>query len=148
MKKICKSSPVIACSGGSLDKTISTFQMEQVTAKSAQELGNHDHSPSQLSSFHDIPPRKKVFMVIAINTAFKKEKGIVIRFMIAHSATSNSILGRAIDSEDSNHNDFLRLTKTFFSTVVAKWDAEFYVKVDDDVHVNLGMLATTLARHR
>ena len=29
-------------------------------------------------------------------------------------------------------------TKIFFSTAVAKWDADFYVKVDDDVHVNLG----------
>lgn len=29
-------------------------------------------------------------------------------------------------------------TKTYFSTAVATWDAEFYVKVDDDVHVNLG----------
>jgi len=31
-------------------------------------------------------------------------------------------------------------TKTYFSTAVALWDAEFYVKVDDDVHVNLGTL--------
>ncbi|GMI77160.1 hypothetical protein like AT1G77810 [Hibiscus trionum] len=128
-------------------------------------------------------PRKKVFMVIGINTAFssrrrrdsvretwmpqgekliqlEREKGIVIRFMIGHSATSNSILDRAIDSEAAQHKDFLRLehvegyhalsakTKIFFSTAVAKWDAEFYVKVDDDVHVNLGMLATTLGRHR
>lgn len=30
-------------------------------------------------------------------------------------------------------------TKIFFSTAVAQWDADFYVKVDDDVHVNLGM---------
>lgn len=29
-------------------------------------------------------------------------------------------------------------TKTYFTTAVALWDAEFYVKVDDDVHVNLG----------
>ena len=29
-------------------------------------------------------------------------------------------------------------TKTYFSTAVALWDAEFYIKVDDDVHVNLG----------
>ncbi|THG05030.1 hypothetical protein TEA_021630 [Camellia sinensis var. sinensis] len=76
------------------------------------------------------------------------------------SATLNSILDRAIDSEDDQHKDFLRLehiegyhelpakTKIFFSTAVAKWDADFYVKVDDDVHVNLGMLAATLARHR
>ncbi|KAL6184837.1 hypothetical protein ACLB2K_046237 [Fragaria x ananassa] len=90
----------------------------------------------------------------------EREKGIVIRFMIGHSATSNSILDRAIDSEESQHKDFLRLehvegyhelsakTKTFFTTAVAKWDADFYVKVDDDVHVNLGMLASTLAHHR
>ncbi|XXG75766.1 hypothetical protein AAC387_Pa08g0273 [Persea americana] len=90
----------------------------------------------------------------------EREKGIVIRFTIGHSVTSRSILDLAIDLEESHHNDFLRLehiegyhelsakTKTFFSTAVAKWDAEFYVKVDDDVHVNLGMLATTLARHR
>ena len=99
------------------------------------------------------------------------------------SATSNSILDRAIDSEDAQHKDFLRLvrqysrnnfgyyyeifwyflpiasfnliiqehvegyhelsakTKKFFSTAVAKWDAEFYVKVDDDIHVNLGRFA-------
>lgn len=31
-------------------------------------------------------------------------------------------------------------TKTYFATAVALWDAEFYVKVDDDVHVNLGKL--------
>lgn len=30
-------------------------------------------------------------------------------------------------------------TKAFFTTAVAQWDAEFYVKVDDDVHVNLGI---------
>lgn len=29
-------------------------------------------------------------------------------------------------------------TKAFFSTVVLEWDADFYMKVDDDVHVNLG----------
>ncbi|XP_042476938.1 beta-1,3-galactosyltransferase 7-like [Macadamia integrifolia] len=62
--------------------------------------------------------------------------------------------------EDAQHNDFLRLehvegyhelsakTKIFFSTAISIWDAEFYVKVDDDVHVNLGTLAATLARHR
>ena len=100
-------------------------------------------------------------------------------FADSYSATSNSILDRAIDSEDAQHKDFLRLvrknviinedkktdgknmwskpciflqehvegyhelsakTKTFFSTAVSKWDADFYVKVDDDVHVNLGTL--------
>nr|ADE75915.1 unknown [Picea sitchensis] len=90
----------------------------------------------------------------------EEKKGIVIRFVIGHSVTPGGILDRAIDAEDAQHNDFLRLehvegyhelsakTKTYFSTAVAKWDADFYVKVDDDVHVNLGMLATTLSRYR
>jgi len=101
--------------------------------------------------------------------------------MFLCSATSNSILDRAIDSEAAQHNDFIRLvkpirpllscclislglselhvmqdhvegyhelsakTKIFFSTAVAMWDAEFYVKVDDDVHVNLGRSALFLS---
>ena len=30
-------------------------------------------------------------------------------------------------------------TKTYFATAVNLWDADFYVKVDDDVHVNIGI---------
>ncbi|GMP47152.1 hypothetical protein CsSME_00015042 [Camellia sinensis var. sinensis] len=168
----------------SLDKSISTLQMELAATRSSQEMRRSDEFThiSELTHEEGLP-RKKAFIVIGINTAFssrkrrdsvrqtwmpqgerllqlEQEKGIIIRFMIGHSATSNSILDRAIDSEDSQHKDFLRLehvegyhelsakTKIFFSTAVAKWDADFYVKVDDDVHVNLGMLAATLARHR
>lgn len=29
-------------------------------------------------------------------------------------------------------------TQIYFSTAAAKWDADFYIKVDDDVHINLG----------
>ncbi|XP_073010969.1 beta-1,3-galactosyltransferase 7 isoform X2 [Typha latifolia] len=164
----------------SLDKTISTLQMELAAKRSAHELLGVGGSPSTSASDQQ---RKKAFVVIGINTAFssrkrrdsiretwmpqgeklqqlEQQKGIVIRFMIGHSATSNSILDKAIDSEEAQHHDFLRLehvegyhelsakTKIFFSTAVAMWDADFYVKVDDDVHVNLGMLATTFARHR
>lgn len=167
----------------SLDKTISMLQMELAASRSSQEMGKSDGSTVISASSQDSPPRKKAFIVIGINTAFssrkrrdsvrqtwmpqgekllqlEQEKGIIIRFMIGHSATANSILDRAIDAEDAQHKDFLRLehvegyhelsakTKIFFSTAVAKWDADFYVKVDDDVHVNLGMLAVTLARHR
>ncbi|KAL7263338.1 hypothetical protein ACSBR1_001500 [Camellia fascicularis] len=168
----------------SLDKSISTLQMELAATRSSQEMRRSDEFTHISELAHDEGlPRKKAFLVIGINTAFssrkrrdsvrqtwmpqgerllqlEQEKGIIIRFMIGHSATSNSILDRAIDSEDSQHKDFLRLehvegyhelsakTKIFFSTAVAKWDADFYVKVDDDVHVNLGMLAATLARHR
>ncbi|GMH21822.1 hypothetical protein Nepgr_023665 [Nepenthes gracilis] len=162
-----------------------TEKMEFPATRSSQELGSSSGTAeaSTLVAQEEQPPRKKVFMVMGINTAFssrrrrdsvretwmpqgenllklEKEKGIVIRFMIGHSATSNSILDRAIDSEDAQHHDFLRLdhiegyhelsakTKTFFSTAVAKWDADFYIKVDDDVHVNLGQLAIILAQYR
>ncbi|CAN6458247.1 unnamed protein product [Victoria cruziana] len=126
---------------------------------------------------------RRAFAVIGINTAFsskkrrdsvretwmpigsklrqlEKEKGIVVRFVIGHSATPGGVLDRAVDAEDAEHRDFLRLdhvegyhelsakTRIYFSTAAAMWDAEFYVKVDDDVHVNLGMLVTTLARYR
>ncbi|KAK4758321.1 hypothetical protein SAY87_019622 [Trapa incisa] len=166
----------------SLDKTIATLQMELAATRSSHELGSSADGAHAMNG-DDGKPRKKAFMVIGINTAFssrkrrdsiretwmpqgekllklEREKGIITRFMIGHSATSNSILDRAIDSEDAQHKDFLRLehvegyhelsakTKIFFSTAVSRWDADFYVKVDDDVHVNLGMLATTLARHR
>ncbi|XP_056694123.1 beta-1,3-galactosyltransferase 7-like isoform X1 [Spinacia oleracea] len=82
----------------------------------------------------------------------------MITFLL--SATSNSILDRAIDSEEAQHHDFLRLehiegyhelsakTKIYFSTAVGKWDADFYVKVDDDVHLNLGVFTSTLAHYR
>ncbi|KAL8130156.1 hypothetical protein V2J09_019311 [Rumex salicifolius] len=90
----------------------------------------------------------------------EEEKGIIIRFVIGHSSISGGILDKAIEAEDKKHGDFLRLehvegylelsakTKAYFATAVSLWDADFYVKVDDDVHVNIAALGRTLARHR
>ncbi|KAK9691686.1 hypothetical protein RND81_09G212200 [Saponaria officinalis] len=153
-------------------------------AKKEEEKSVNNSTISQsLVSKSEGKKREKVLMVVGINTAFtsrtrrdslrqtwmptgedlikvEKEKGIIIRFVIGHTATNNSVLDKAIDAEDAEHKDFLRLdhvegylklstkTKTFFSTAFAKWDADFYVKVDDDVHLNLGVLSTTLARHK
>ncbi|KAK9092051.1 hypothetical protein Syun_026962 [Stephania yunnanensis] len=90
----------------------------------------------------------------------EEEKGIIVRFVIGHSSISGGILDKAIEAEDSKHSDFLRLdhiegyhelsakTKSYFATAVTLWDADFYIKVDDDVHVNIGTLGTTLARYR
>ncbi|KAK9270133.1 hypothetical protein L1049_025709 [Liquidambar formosana] len=161
----------------SLDKKISTLEMELAAARTSQ-------TGSQLSleraSNHSL---QKAFVVIGINTAFsskkrrdsvretwmprggklkklEKEKGIIIRFVIGHSATLGSVLDKAIDAEESENKDFLRLkhvegyhelstkTRLYFSTAASIWDAEFYVKVDDDVHLNLGMLVSTLSRYR
>lgn len=47
-----------------------------------------------------------------------------------------------IDLHMQNHiegyHELSTKTQIYFSTAAAKWDADFYVKVDDDVHVNLG----------
>ncbi|CAA0816060.1 Probable beta-1-3-galactosyltransferase 2 [Striga hermonthica] len=163
-----------------LDKTISNLEMELAAAKAAQEsiLSGAPTSEATESS-----GRRKYFMVIGINTAFSSrkrrdsvratwmpqgekrkklemEKGIVVRFVIGHSATLGGILDRAIEAEDKKHGDIMRLdhvegylelsakTRTYFATAVSSWDAEYYVKVDDDVHVNIATLGETLARHR
>ncbi|KAK4489986.1 hypothetical protein RD792_000640 [Penstemon davidsonii] len=160
----------------SLDKSISTLEMELAAARTSKMVVRERTS----SSNHAM---KKAFVVIGINTAFsskkrrdslretwmlkgdklkklEKEKGIVLRFVIGHSATPGGVLDKAIDSEDAEHRDFFRLnhvegyhelstkTRLFISAAVNIWDAEFYVKVDDDVHLNLGMLVSTLANHR
>jgi hypothetical protein len=75
----------------------------------------------------------------------------VVRFVIGHSgAPGGGALDRALDAEEAETRDFLRLdhaegyhelsskTRIYFTTAVATWDADFYVKVDDDVHLNLG----------
>ncbi|CAN6873790.1 unnamed protein product [Brassica oleracea] len=162
----------------SLDKSVSMLQKQLSVKQSSQPIV--DVSTTNTSTEGN--QRKKVFMVIGINTAFssrkrreslretwmpqgekleklEKDKGIVVKFMIGHSPTPHSILDKEIDSEDAQYKDFFRLdhvegyynlsakTKSFFSSAVRTWDAEFYVKIDDDVHVNLGMLASTLGMH-
>ncbi|KAK4492807.1 hypothetical protein RD792_000132 [Penstemon davidsonii] len=162
-----------------LDKTISNLEMELAAAKAAQESIMNGSPTSETTT----NVKRKYFMVIGVNTAFSSrkrrdsvratwmpqgekrrkleiEKGIIMRFVIGHSATLGGILDRAIEAEDKKHGDILRLdhvegylelsakTKAYFATAVSLWDAEYYVKVDDDVHVNIATLGETLARHR
>ncbi|CAI9090260.1 OLC1v1024997C5 [Oldenlandia corymbosa var. corymbosa] len=161
-----------------LDKTISNLEMELAAAKAAQESILSGSPLSEDMEKTGIPVRKKYFMVVGINTAFSsrkrrdsvratwmpqgerrrklEEKGVIIRFVIGHSATVGGILDRAIEAENKKHGDFLRLdhvegylelsakTKSYFATAVSMWDAEYYVKVDDDVHVNIDMYYTSM----
>uniref|UniRef100_A0A1D1YKP6 Hexosyltransferase n=1 Tax=Anthurium amnicola TaxID=1678845 RepID=A0A1D1YKP6_9ARAE len=161
----------------SLDRTISSLEMELAVARTSGTGGRP--LPGKVSS----RLLQKAFMVVGINTAFsskkrrdslretwvprggklkrlEEEKGIVLRFVIGRSATPGGVLDRAIDAEEAETKDFLRLghvegyhalsakTRIYFATAASIWDAHFYVKVDDDVHVNLGTLAATLARYR
>ncbi|KAF4347230.1 hypothetical protein F8388_008698 [Cannabis sativa] len=159
-----------------LDKTISNLEMELAAARAAQESILNGSPVDDNLRLSESIKRRKYLMVVGINTAFSSrkrrdsvrdkrkkledEKGIIMRFVIGHSATSGGILDKAVEAEDQKHGDFLRLehvegylelsakTKTYFATAVALWDADFYVKVDDDVHVNIATLGATLATHR
>lgn len=159
----------------SLDKTISTLEMELALARTTQNGGSLGRATN-----HSL---QKALVVIGINTAFssknrrdsvrqtwmprgaklkqlEKDKGVIIRFVIGHSATPGGVLDKAIDAEDAENNDFLRLkhvegyhqlstkTRLYFSTAISIWDADFYVKVDDDVHLNLGTLLSRLLQYR
>ncbi|KAI4311993.1 hypothetical protein MLD38_036853 [Melastoma candidum] len=78
----------------------------------------------------------------------EREKGIVIRFVIGHHRLSGGVFNTIIQEEEKVYQDLMRLdhveayldlsakTKKYFSTAVSLWDAEFYVQVDDDVHVS------------
>ncbi|KAI3849372.1 hypothetical protein MKX03_019569 [Papaver bracteatum] len=162
----------------SLEKTMSKLEMELAVNRMY-----HNNDPATHEDASKNHTLQKAFVVIGINTAFssrrrrdsiretwmptgeklkklEKEKGIVIRFVIGHSSTPGSYLDRAIDAEEAQYKDFLKLqhvegyhelsakTRTYFSVASSIWDADFYMKVDDDVHVNLGMLVTRLAKHR
>ncbi|TVU00733.1 hypothetical protein EJB05_10094 [Eragrostis curvula] len=166
-----------------LDKTISEIEMRLAAARAAQatmEGVSPSDSEGDLGSM-----RPRISYVMGIFTTFanrkrrdsirqtwmpqgdrlrslEKEKGIVIRFVIGRSdnPNPNNEVDRAIDAEDKEYNDILRLNhvegseglstkiQMFLSTALTMWDADFYVKADDDVHVNIGITRSILARHR
>ncbi|KAL0324605.1 UNVERIFIED_CONTAM: Beta-1,6-galactosyltransferase GALT31A [Sesamum calycinum] len=178
LSQVSKSHDIIM----TLDKTISSLEMQLAAARAAKAEDEEKSKDTKLGN-DSSNNRPKVFFVMGIITAFssrkrrdsiretwmpqgqdlkklENEKGIIIRFVIGHSATPGGVLDRAIDAEEAQHKDFLRLnhvegyhelsskTQIYFSTAAAKWDADFYVKVDDDVHVNLGILGSLLSRHQ
>lgn len=96
-------------------------------------------------------------------SALKKleERGVIIRFVIGRSANRGDSLDRNIDDENRVTKDFLILegheeaqeevpkkAKFFFATAVETWDADFYVKVDDSINLDLDGLIGILESHR
>ena len=54
---------------------------------------------------------------------------------------TDQIIFSFLPPEQDHVEGYLELsakTKSYFATAVTMWDAEYYVKVDDDVHVNIG----------
>ncbi|KAI9110430.1 hypothetical protein K1719_018590 [Acacia pycnantha] len=77
----------------------------------------------------------------------EEEKGI-IRFVIGHSFFISNFHALLLQDHVEGYLELSAKTKTYFTTAVNLWDADFYVKVDDDVHVNIATLGETLVRHR
>ncbi|KAJ6398872.1 hypothetical protein OIU77_019602 [Salix suchowensis] len=120
----------------SLDKSVAMLQMQSAAPMSSQEM-SLDSSAAVSTLSREGSARKKVFMVIGINTDLVVERDVI----------QLERLG-CLKEHVEGYHELSAKTKIFFSSEVAMWDAEFYVEVDDDVHVNLGMLASTLDRHR
>nr|XP_043627515.1 hydroxyproline O-galactosyltransferase HPGT1-like [Erigeron canadensis] len=88
------------------------------------------------------------------------EKGIIIRFVIGRSSNHGDSSDRDIRNENEKTNDFLiindhveapeeqpKKTKLFFIEALEHWDAEFYVKVNDDIYLNIDALGSILFNH-
>ncbi|XP_047054288.1 beta-1,6-galactosyltransferase GALT31A-like [Lolium rigidum] len=167
-----------------LDRTISDIEMRLAAAR-AEQMRSQGASPASDSAVDRGNTGHRMFFVMGIMTTFdnrnrrdslrqtwmpqgvhlqrlEKEKGIVIRFVIGRSAnpSPDSEVERAIDAEDKEYSDILRLNhvegygglpmkiQMFLATALSTWDADFYIKADDDVHVNIGITGSILARHR
>ncbi|XP_024996443.1 hydroxyproline O-galactosyltransferase HPGT1-like [Cynara cardunculus var. scolymus] len=93
-------------------------------------------------------------------TKLEDEKGIIIRFVIGRSLNHGDNSDRDINNENIKEKDFLILndhvetaeekpkkTKLFFIDALEHWDAEFYVKVNDDIYLNIDALGAILSNH-
>lgn len=101
---------------------------------------------------------------IPTGTALKElesDKGIIIRYVIGRSLNKGDMLDKQIDQENEETEDFLILedhvesediltqkSRLFFSKAVNTWDADFYVKMDDNVGLNIDMMGSMLSSHR
>eukprot|EP00250_Pteridium_aquilinum_P007902 c17522_g1_i1 orf=451-1611(+) len=84
--------------------------------------------------------------------------GLAFRFVIGKTADSQKMA--ELDEEIEKYNDFLRIdfeeeylnlpkkTLAFFKAAYLLFDADFYVKADDDIYLRPDRLATLLAKDR
>lgn len=104
--------------------------------------------------------RKAWMATGAALTKMEVEKGIIPRFVIGRSPNRGDNMDQAIDSENRQTGDFIILedhvealeelpkkTKSFFALAAEKWEADFYAKVNDNIYVNIDLLANVLATH-
>ncbi|XP_010099855.2 hydroxyproline O-galactosyltransferase HPGT3 [Morus notabilis] len=164
---------VLGCKN--LERRIVEVEMELTLAKSQGYLKNHlqqsGSSTSQLLAVIGVYTgfgsrlKRNVFRGswMPRGEALRKleERGVVIRFVIGRSANRGDSLDRNIDEENRSTKDFFILedheeaqeelpkkAKFFFSTAVQNWNAGFYVKVDDNIDLDLDGLIGLLEHRR
>ncbi|CAN1267616.1 Hydroxyproline O-galactosyltransferase HPGT1 [Linum perenne] len=166
---------IIACR--EQQKKLLALETELVSAK------QEGFSSEWLTDNGGARPKKRQLVVIGVMTVFgnknnrdavrkawmgsgeslnkmETDKGTIARFVIGRSATRGDTLDRAIDSENTQTNDFIVLddhvegidglskkAKLFFAHAVNKWDADYYAKVNDNIYVNIDTLGATLATY-
>ncbi|KAL1824060.1 hypothetical protein ACET3Z_010838 [Daucus carota] len=165
---------IIACR--EQQKKLSALEMELAAARQEGFVSKHlpdtKKSPKKqplvvigvLTSFGRKNNRdaiRKAWMATgAALSKMEEEKGIIPRFVIGRSPNRGDSMDQAIDWENRQNGDFIILedhvealeelpkkTKSFFAFAAEKWEADFYAKVNDDVYVNIDLLANVLATH-
>lgn len=88
----------------------------------------------------------------------ERATGMVLKFILGHTADPG--LEAAVQREADEFRDIVRIdveesyvnlnhkTLVFFRAMLRTYDAEFYVKADDDIYLRPDRLATLLARER
>ncbi|KAL8054504.1 hypothetical protein ABFS82_05G142400 [Erythranthe guttata] len=154
-----------------MERRIVETEMELTLAKSQGFLKNHLHQTGKrLFAFVGVYTgfggrlRRNIMRGSWMSKdalAKLEERGIVVRFVIGRSVNRGDSLDRNIDEESRATKDFLILdgheeaqeelankAKKFFSTAVQLWDAEFYIKIDDNVDLKLdGLIELLESRH-
>ncbi|GJP39159.1 hypothetical protein CLOM_g1861, partial [Closterium sp. NIES-68] len=84
--------------------------------------------------------------------------GLVFRFIIGH--TRSAVDEELLQAENSTYGDFLRIdvdeaylnlnhkTLIYFTTLFKLYEAEFYVKADDDIYLRPDRLSSLISRTR
>ena len=89
------------------------------------------------------------------------QHGILFRIVIGEPVASDEALNKALEEEISEHDDFFRRkhTDTYdkLSDKTVMWfgdggddrvEADFYMKIDDDIHLRVPALEKFLVSHR
>ncbi|TYJ24730.1 hypothetical protein E1A91_A08G281400v1 [Gossypium mustelinum] len=130
-----------------LERRIVEVEMDLTLAKSQGYL-KHQLPQSESSS------QRKLLAVIGVYTGFgsylKRNtfRGSWMPRVLIEAIAWIAILMRKIEGHEEAQEELPKKIKFFFSTAVQNWDAEFYIKVDDNIDVDLEGLIGLLEHRR